>query len=332
MKNLRIHCTLVFSMLFAGFHFPQTVAKSIVVMPKPTIANTSSENRVMGKLSEGFKAFYEDGKMGFVNEKDEVVLPATLDIPDEFSLPFFSEGLCLFYEISVENEEVKYFNVGYLNKDFLKVIPAIYPYSHFYCNKNQRYFTNGLAVAQNPNHISEDGSHFILLDKTGRQIGNEFTFAQGFLAACYLYPQIYDNTIIFTDSSGEYFIDVTTNKPLSTQKYTRAGFYVDGIAPVAINDKYISFIDKAGKEVCGTKFYFYNMQPGAEKELVPSFLGGFVNGHYILEYFENEGLGDKVYALINTKGEVVKKMKIDYSEEYWAFRLQLEEYTWKMGD
>jgi len=74
------------------------------------------------------------------------------------------------------------------------------------------------------------------------------------------------------------------------------------------------------------------MQPGAEKELVPSFLGGFVNGHYILEYFENEGLGDKVYVLINTKGEVVKKMKIDYSEEYWAFRLQLEEYTWKMGD
>ena len=300
------------------------------------IGTATEDERVVGKLAEGLKAFYENGKMGFLNDRDEIILPATLDIPNAYLLPVFSEGLCLFYEkieSADENEQATY-NQGFLNKQFQKVIPAIYPFDEFYCNNEQRGFKNGLAIVQSNKTIDSGGSSFIILDKTGNQVGLDFSFDHTMLAACNIFPIISEGIIISSGNSGEQYLDAVTGKPAINKVFDLAGPFVGSIAPVMLNNQYVTFINKQGNPIVNGKFYIRDMKPGAEFELymLPSFLGGFVNQHLLLEFYENDGLGDKVFALINSRGEVLRKMKVENTDEFSNFRTKLEEeYGWKMG-
>ena len=100
--------------------------------------------------------------------------------------------------------------------------------------------------------------------------------------------------------------------------YSLAGPFSDGIAAVEINQQYLTFIDKTGNVVINKKFYTkkrgvkgLSIYHDGDGDGHP---GKYINGKIFIRYFDNDGYGKRVFALVDRKGNVFKKTT---SEKYF---------------
>lgn len=95
------------------------------------------------RIHEGFARFEQDGKMGFLNTKGDVVIPAIYDFAS-----FFVDGIAC---VCIDDKYGKH-KYGGINTEGILVIPCIYD--------NVFYFENGIALVQKGDQVG-------LIDKYG---------------------------------------------------------------------------------------------------------------------------------------------------------------------
>jgi hypothetical protein len=293
---------------------------------------SNSQDIEFGAFSEGVSAFVKDGKMGFVDEKENIVLPTIFDFPESTEIPVFREGLCIFYQKKENSKEGDWnqFNFGYIDRNFNVIIQAKFPYFQIYCHGLTAAFSGGYAIVNEPK-AEQEYTH-IVIDKSGNQIGKPFNSTNGCTAACLIYPEIAEGLIVVGDEGNCGYREAATGRLIIPYKYSRAGPFSEGVAAVEVNGKYITLIDKSGMPIINKKFY--TVKKGSQDPSLYSNNygctdpGGFVNGKMIIQYFENDGTGDTVFALIDKKGNILLKKKINdiYSDP------DFENYLWPYGD
>ncbi|MFM8431778.1 MAG: WG repeat-containing protein [Bacteroidota bacterium] len=275
--------------------------------------SAQTNGRIFGPPSEGLRSFLENGKMGFVDLNGKEICPARFDYPELEALPYFREGRCMFFKKNDTLETNDFGNVffGFINQEFDVMIPAIYPYHGFYCDGFPSAFSNGYAIVTDPSQPDEPPVYFVI-DKSGKQIGQQFRYDQSCTAACYYYPEIFDGMTIMQTDSGVTYNELLTGKRVIPNTYSVAGPICGGVAAVEIDGKYITIIDLSGKPVTSKKFH--TVQTGStEKSRYNnewggcSYLGGFVKDRMSITYFDNDGSGPQVYALIDKSGNVLIK-------------------------
>lgn len=95
------------------------------------------------RIHEGFARFKKDGKLGFLNSKGDIAIPAIYDFAS-----FFVDGIAC---VSIDDKYGKY-KYGGINTDGILVIPCIYD--------NIFYFENGIALVEKDDQVG-------LIDKYG---------------------------------------------------------------------------------------------------------------------------------------------------------------------
>jgi len=296
----------------------------------------------LGVLSEGLRVFSKNGKMGIMDKDNNILVQPIYDFPDEmnYNLPqVFKESRCIFFEKKTDKStEEEAFYYGFLNEKFEKVIPAIYKYNGFFCNDLLPQFSNGRAIVKDNFNDS-----YVLIDLFGNRIGNRFDYFVSCTAACFFYPCISEG-FVATNISYEKmgYIDANNGHVAIPFNYSLAGPFSEGLAAVEVNEQYIIIIDKNGNQKFNKKFYtaktgriksYENNDPYTAGNGC-NHLGGFVNGKMIINYYENNGAGPMVYALIDTNGNVLIKKNTsndnpinidedkDFKNHQWKFTSQ----------
>jgi hypothetical protein len=295
-----------------------------------------------GKLSEGKRAFVQNGKMGFMDAKNKILLAPVFDFDtsrfDKFEegdngyIPYFSDGMCMFYEIyKKEYPSESLMKYGFINREFKIVIPAIYFCRSFngnYCDGFPTVFTRGRAVVNKPSETEDKDDEFIIIDKQGNTISQSFEYWTGCYAGCLYFPEISEEYCTIFENQKAGYIDAKTGKKIIQNKYSMAGPFSEGIAAVEHDYEYITFINKAGKQITNKRFYTAPMNKNKtkiEKRVDDTFydkwlygpglgcshVGGFKEGKMILRYYDNEGTGPVVIALVDKNGKVLIKKKAD---------------------
>jgi hypothetical protein len=291
-----------------------------------------SQETTYGDLSEGVRAFVKNGKMGFVDEKNNIVQPAVFDFPEYANLPVFRDGMCMFYQkIETNDESYRYeFNFGYLNSEFKIAIVAMYPYDENYCHGLTASFSGGYAIV---NKLTEENETiFFLIDKTGKQSGPSFGAVNTCTAACYFYPEIAEGRVVVRRESKCGYMESATGKMIIPYNFTAAGPFSEGVAAVEINGRYITIINKNGTPVTNKKFYT-TQKGSANRSLYGdgnrcTDPGGFVKGKMIIHFYDNDGSGPAVFGLIDKQGNLLLKKKIDDVSSDPDFK----SYEWRYGD
>jgi len=291
-----------------------------------------SQKATYGALSEGVRAFVKNGKMGFVDEKYNIVQPAVFDFPEYAEIPSFRDGMCLFYD-KKETADDAYepeFNFGYLNREFNIVIQSIYTYQENFCQGFTASFSGGYAIVHQQNEEHE--TSFFVIDKTGKQTGPSFEAANTCTAACYFYPEIAEGRVVVRNETKLGYLEAATGNMVIPYNYTAAGPFSEGVAAVEINGRYITIINKNGTPVTNKKFY--TIQKGsANRSLYGdgnwcTDPGGFVKGKMIIHFYDNDGSGPAVFGLIDKQGNILLKKKIDDVSSDPDFK----PYEWNYGD
>lgn len=294
----------------------------------------------VGRLSEGIRVYIDQNqRMGFMDENYNKINAPTFDFPGFFvsdELPFFSEGLCVFFIKEASEDEVSY-KYGFINKNFKVVIPPQYPHQDIYCDNYPPYFTAGRAIVNSPDQNANPVSSFVLIDKTGKRVGNQFSYSLGFLAACAHFPEITENLIVYdkeVDNNTVFgYLDAITGSSKIATNFTNAGPFSEGLAVVEIGGKYLTLIDKTGKPVISQKFYIVKKGSNSPSlysaEFGDSKLNGFIDGNLFIQYFDQDGMGEHVYALIDKSGKIISKKskksvdnQIDFQKYHWMNRKQ----------
>lgn len=304
----------------------------VFVLPvSRSLAQTAG--RIYGPASEGVRSFLENGKMGFVDMDGKTICPAKFDYPDMEALPYFSEGLCMFFKKKdpLETNEIGNVFFGFLDRTFDMAIPALYPYAGIYCDGFPSAFDDGYAIVPNPSPAADEYASFLVIDKTGKQVGSKFRYEQSCTAACMYYPEIFDGMTITQTATGVTYSELLSGNRLTPASYSVAGPYCGGIAAVEVDGKYITLIDRTGKAVTTQKFY--TVQKGSSDKSRYStdwgctYLGGFVKDRMIITYFDNDGSGPQVYALIDKTGRILLKKQTESIYDDPDF----EPYQWNFG-
>lgn len=277
--------------------------------------NDQTKEIIYGQISEGFRVFGQNGKMGIMDKDNNILVQPFYDLPDgmNYSLPqVFKESRCIFFEKKTDpstQEENTYY--GFLNEKFEKVIPAIYKYSGFFCNDLLPQFSNGRAIVEDNLNDS-----YVLIDLFGNRIGNSFDYSMSCTAACLFFPCISEGVVAANNSYGKMgYINVSNGNVAIPFNYSLAGPFSEGLAAVEVNEQFIIIIDKNGNQKFNKKFY--TTKSGRKKSGEKSdpyttpngctHLGGFVNGKMIIKYYDNNGTGPMVYALIDKNGTILIK-------------------------
>jgi hypothetical protein len=138
----------------------------------------SQENEFrVGRLSEGIRVYVDQNlKMGFMDQHYNKLTGPIFNYPSSmvYDIPFFSEGLCVFYEKQASEEDEIYkederYKYGFINKNFQVVISAKFRFIDIYCYKTPPYFTGERAIVNSP-YTNDDEQYysFILIDKNGK--------------------------------------------------------------------------------------------------------------------------------------------------------------------
>ena len=298
----------------------------------------SQENEFrVGRLSEGIRVYVDQNlKMGFMDQYYNKLTGPIFDYPSSmvYDIPFFSEGLCVFYEkqaseevkIYKEDERYKY---GFINKNFQVVITAKFPLYNFYCDNTPPYFSAERAIVNSPykNDYEQDNG-FILIDKKGKQLGKEFDYSIGVTAACIHFPEITENLIAYQGEKGYGYLDASTGLSSISASFSNAGPFSEGLALVEVDGKYLTIIDRSGKPVISQKFYI--VKNGSKSpSLYSNYFGdarlnGFIYGELLIQYFDQGGTGEHVHALIDKTGKIIKKK----SEKSIHNQIDFERYSW----
>jgi hypothetical protein len=292
----------------------------------------SQENEFrVGRLSEGIRVYVDQNlKMGFMDQYYNKLTGPIFDYPSSmvYDIPFFSEGLCVFYEkqASEEGERYKY---GFINKNFQVAISAKFQYIDVYCDKTPPYFISERAVVNSP-HTNDDDQYerFILIDKNGKQLGNEFNYLLGVTAACIHFPEITENLIAYQGEKGYGYLDASTGLSSISASFSNAGPFSEGLALVEVDGKYLKIIDRYGKPVISQKFYI--VKNGSKSPSLYSIdfgdarLNGFIYGELLIQYFDQGGTGEHVYALIDKTGKIINKK----SQKSVYNQIDFERYSW----
>lgn len=295
----------------------------------------------LGVLSEGYRVFYQNGKMGIMDKDNNILVQPIYDYPEDLnnSPHTYKESRCIFFEKKIDAstlDEATFY--GFLNEKFEKVIPAIYKYAGFFCDGFPPQFSNGRAIVEDNFNDS-----YVLIDLFGNRIGNSFDYYIGCLAACNYFPCISEGFIVANNSYQKIgYINVNTGKVAIPFNYSLAGPFSEGLAAVEVNEQYIIIIDKNGNQKFNKKFYtaksgriksYENNDPYTAGNGC-NHLGGFVNGNMIIKYYDNDGAGPMVYALIDTNGNVLIKKNTsndnpinidedkDFKNHQWKFITQ----------
>ena len=274
-----------------------------------------------GKLSEGLQAYEENGKMGFKDANGTVVLKPKFKSNLFSDLPFFKEGLCIYFDNDDSTYGGSSGNFGFINSKFEIVIPAKFPYLGFFCNFFPNYFVNGRAIVS---QSTNNSNSYILIDKQGKYIGSPFEYSIGQYSSCLYFPEISEGLIAASNGGGYGFLNPLDGKVFIPFKFSLAGPFSEGLAVVEYNDQYISFIDKSGKNITNKRYYtkkrnskkwsLYNgMNDEGGGDGHP---GKFKDGKVIIRYYDNEGYGKLTFAIIDKKGNVIKKSTYEkYGED-----------------
>ena len=272
----------------------------------------SQENKIKyGKISEGKRSFVDSNKMGFVDSIGKLLILPTYFYPEyaEDEMPSFKDGLCLFYEKRDSSETSSSYNFGFINNKFEIVIPAIFPYWGFYCDGFPSHFVNERAI------VSQSSTSYILINKQGEFIGSPFEYSIGYNAACLYYPEISEGLIAASIDDKFGYLNPLDGEIFIPYKFSLAGPFSEGLAVVEYNNQYISFIDRSGKNITNKRYYtkkrnskkwsLYNgMNDEGGGDGHP---GKFKDGKVIIRYYDNEGYGKLTFAIIDKKGNVIKK-------------------------
>jgi hypothetical protein len=292
----------------------------------------SQENEFrVGRLSEGIRVYVDQNlKMGFMDQYYNKLTGPIFDYPSSmvYNIPFFSEGLCVFYvkQASEEGERYKY---GFINKNFQVVISAKFPLYNYYCDNTPPYFSAERAIVNSPyKNDYEHDNIFILIDNKGKQLGKEFDYLMPVTAACSHFPEITENLIAYEGEKGYGYLDARSGLSSITPSFSNAGPFSEGLALVEIAGKYLTIIDRSGKPVISQKFYI--VKNGSKSpSLYSNYYGdarlnGFIHGELFIQYFDQGGAGEHVYALIDKTGKIIKKK----SEKSVFNQIDFEQYRW----
>jgi hypothetical protein len=291
----------------------------------------SQENVIRdGKLSEGLQAFAENGKMGFKNANGKIVLKPKFQLDPFNKLPFFNEGLCMFFEIDNENNQ----KIGFINKSFEIAIPAKFPTAGLYCDNLHTYFKNGFAVVNDP--ASEDNSEYIIINKKGDKVGNTFKYNLSITDLCLFHPVISSGLVAAMKNDKYGFINVSNGKFAIEAKYNKVYPFSEGIAAVEVDKKYIILIDSLGNQIGGKKFYTQKQNSKKVKDVSehknPDYTNqdfysvGFVKGRMILFFYDKNGMGDFIVGLLDKRGNVVRKISNFVNAD---FGKSFQKYKWE---
>jgi hypothetical protein len=332
-------------------NFTVVVFFSLQLYAQSTPENISINRNeiVLGKLSEGVRAFAQNHKMGFMDSNDSIIQPAVFDILYEDELPFFKEGRCVYFEKDEANDS--YF-LGFIDNKFKKVIPAKYPVFMHQCSSViLPSFINGRAIVDKPLSKKEIlnykylhdtyKKYYIIIDQWGNQIGKSFNYPCDCIPGCQLYPEISEGLIAAGNKKGKMgYIDPVSGKTAISFKYTLAGPFSEGLSVVEIDNQYVVIIDKKGNKKIDKKYYKinFNNQQSNIYDLEAMLQGcrhpgGFVNGKLILNYFDKDGYGELIYTLIDNQGNIIISKKptdsqqIDISEDE-----DFNKYEWKSSN
>ena len=209
---------------------------------------------------------------------------------------------------STQEEAVYY---GFLNEKFEKVIPTIYKYAGFFCDGFPTQFSNGRAIVEDNFNDS-----YVLIDLFGNRIGNSFDYFISCTAACLYFPSISEGFVAATNANQKMgYINANNGNVAIPFNYSLVGPFSEGLAAVEVNEQFIIIIDKNGNQKFNKKFY--TTKSGRKKSGEKSdpystpngctHLGGFVNGKMIIKYYDNNGTGPMVYALIDKNGTILIK-------------------------
>lgn len=298
-----------------------------------TYVSAQTNGRIFGPPSEGVRSFLENGKMGFVDMQGKTICAAKFDYPDMEVLPYFREGLCMFFNKKdpLETNEIGNVYYGFIDRTFKEIIPAIYPYSGLYCDGFPSAFSSGYAIVSNPNPADGEFANYLVIDKTGKQVGSKFDYEQGCTAACVYYPEIFEGLTIKKTKYGVTYAETSSGKEMMTFSFSVAGPFCGGVAAVEVDGKYITLIDKTGRPVTDKKFF--TLKNGSSEKSIYGdysgcrYLGGFVKDRMVISYYDNNGAGPQVYALIDKTGRVVLKKQTEDVYDDPDF----EPYQWNFG-
>lgn len=265
-----------------------------------------------GKISEGKRSFVDSNKMGFVDSNGKLLILPTFFYPEycDDEMPSFKDGLCLFYEKNDSSENSSSFNYGFINTKFEIVIPAIFQYWGFYCDGFPAQFIDGRAI------VSQSSTSYILIDKQGKSLGSPFGYSIGYNAACLYYPEIAEGLIAASNDDHKFgYLNPRNGKLSIPYKFSLAGPFSEGLAVVEYNHQYISFIDKSGNNITNKRYYTkkrnsknWSLYNGTNDEGGgDGHPGKFLDGKVIIRYYDNEGYGKLTFAIIDKKGNVIKK-------------------------
>ena len=170
----------------------------------------------------GMCAVKKDSKWGFMDRSGELVIDAVYD-----SVQNFTED-----SIALVRSGAKHIYISYDGSEILSVDSAL---SNFHCHR-------AAAII---------GGTKCLIDKNGNKVCD--------LNVDKVYTFLKDNMATVIKNGKASKIDTLGNIVLQT-KYEKIGSFIDGVAPVSLNDKY-GYIDTAGKEIINVSF------DGTEKDL-----------------------------------------------------------------
>lgn len=234
------------------------------------------------------------------------------------------------------------YRYGFINRNIEVVIPARFPRkSEFNCRGHLPVFESGFAIVDYPGSDSTRLYQYALINKSGEMVSECFNAVYGCTAACEYTPEISDGFVATSTPKGYAYLDIASGKMVMEGLYTIAGPFSEGLAVVQKQNEYFIIIDKTGKQLVNKRFYtrkrgkketdLYVFDRGCNHP------GGFVNGKLLLEFYDNNGKGSHVMALIDRTGEIVYSRPIrDYPEGEFdldpRFKEIFETYSWKFGE
>jgi hypothetical protein len=290
----------------------------------------------LGELSEGVRAFAQRGKMGFMDAAGQVLLPPTFDLeePQYSSLPRFQEGRCPYWNRGRDPESgdtSKAF--GFLDTAFRPVIPARYTWNMF-CAGFPPSFSGGRAIVP-------VGESYQLIDPHGTPVGPPFRYHPQFLDACYYYPEVAEGLVAVSDSQRRMgYLDAASGQQIIPFRFSLAGPFSEGLAAVELDGTHITFIDRRGRQAVDATFRttrkgLRKTEDSDDPYWPPNsgeHLGGFVDGLIRLYFYDDDGAGPKVVALVDKRGRVVLKERADLEGADEArHEATFEAHAWKFG-
>lgn len=234
-----------------------------------------------GYFVNDFAVVYKNDSAGLINKKNEIIFPFKFNKLRQDTPELFVYGY-----------RTKYFGDflnGLININDEEVTPPIY--SEIYFDKN-RFFVN----QRKDSIISKEADSDLLQVQVKNNYGMLDENGKVLIPAKYDWMEFVDKDLIsvsVNEGSLEGLFDIN-GKQIAELKYMLIGQFYDGFSNVRKEDEY-GYIDRNGKEFLMGKY----------EDIYP-----FYKGKAIV----SKKRGDKIYYMIDTKGNVIRTIKTDYEK------------------